>query len=755
MEDFLKSKSHSALTLSSIGHGHLDLAWLWPIRETKRKAARTISRVLYNLERNPGYIYGISQLQQLDWLKNQYPTLFEKAKKAIAAGQIEIQGATWAEMDTNMPSGEALIRHALLGKKFLRDEFDRDVNICWLPDTFGYSGNLPQILNKSGMDYFSTIKLAWNRVNVFPHRTFYWKGIDDTSVLVHMPPEGDYNSGASPHHLLKAEDRYPEKDLGEAMLVFGGGDGGGGPNESHFEFINREKDLYGLPKVKYSTTKDFFERISKKKIETTYKGELYLETHQGTLTTQAKNKYYNRLSERLLHNAEAIGTIAHLAGGEYPKAFLEKIWKEVLLYQFHDIIPGSSITRVHKESVARYKKLTAALRLYLYNALAKTEGDSLAAVNLTSFTRNEAVKHEDTWYTAKLLPYSAAKLKPVKNNYPELKYSAYAMSNDMLQLKFSRSGEIVSCIDSKGRQHAKQYLNRLTVFKDKIMVPFNAWDIDAKYRTKPHVNLRVASFKTYVDGPTLVRVQRYIYPKFSIIQKIVLEMGSDVVTFDTVVNWQECNHMLRAEFLPTNYSGTAKFDIQFGYIERPTTNKNKVEEAQFEVCAHKWAAVEDREGGFAVLNNCKYGYHVKESVVSLNLLRAPIFPDKTADRGLHRFKYAFCPFEKNDIEYVVKQGYALNNPLLVAKTKTFDSLVSVSTPNIIAETIKLAENGNDIVLRLYESCGKNTSATVTTSLPFKAAFTSSMIEEREEETSLENLSFTPFEVKTILLCQEG
>ena len=323
----LAAESESDFVYSAVGHGHLDQAWLWPLRETRRKAARTYTRQLNNIEDRDGYIYGTSQPQQLLWMKQLQPVVFERVKRAVAEGRMELQGSFWVETDTNMPGGESLVRQSLVGRRFLAEEFGLapdDMRLCWLPDTFGYSGNLPQILRKSGMDWFQTIKLAWNKVTVFPHRTFTWEGIDGSSVLVHMPPEGDYNSRGAADGLLRGLAQYPEKALNTALLVYGSGDGGGGPGEIHLEVTERERSLRGLPRVEYSTASDFFRALETKEIAHTHRGELYLETHQGTYTTQAQIKRLNRLVERKLHESEALGVMAEPLGAAAARGALAR-----------------------------------------------------------------------------------------------------------------------------------------------------------------------------------------------------------------------------------------------------------------------------------------------------------------------------------------------------------------------------------------------------------------------------------------------
>lgn len=737
----------------AVGHGHLDLAWLWPVRETIRKAARTYTNALNNLEKYPDYYYGTSQPQQLAWMREQYPDIYERVKQAIRSGRMEMQGAFWAECDTNLTGGESLIRQAIYGRRFIQEEFDLFPKICWLPDAFGFSGNLPQILRGCGMEYFSTIKLAWNKVNAFPHNSFYWQGIDGSQVLVHMPPEGDYNSAAGPKNLLEAARKYKEKDIGIGLLVYGGGDGGGGPQENHLELLHRERNLAGLPHVLLGTAEDFFNELSVRSVQDVYTGELYLETHQGTYTAQSKNKRYNRLCEQMLHNAEVLGTLHLLGGKPYPYAMLQDMWQEVLLYQFHDILPGSGIGRVHRESVEGYRQLQEMLQEYTDASLkVLADNGKPSALNLTSFPRDEFVKHEDKWYFASLAPYSADMMMAVAEGDEALRCTDTTLENGRVKLTFNAYGEIESFVDAEGNEVAGAYLNRLVLYRDKFTFPFDAWDIDQKYYKKSHKRLRATSHREYVDTVQVVRENTYRYPKFTVVQKVILAQYSDVVGFETWVDWHEKHHMLRAEFAPMAYGNTAKCEIQFGHIERSTTEKDSIETAQFEVCAHKWVATQNEERGFALLNDCKYGHRTKNGVLSLNLLRAPTFPDKEADRGEHSFTYAMLPFPAGETEQVVLEAYRLNNPLLVTNGVEFASLASTSQPSVVIETIKAAEDGGGVVLRLYESCGRPAQVQLNTAIPHAWANEADMLENPGEDMiDLAKLEFKPFEIKTIRL----
>ncbi|MFF2372031.1 glycoside hydrolase family 38 C-terminal domain-containing protein [Agromyces sp. NPDC058110] len=776
----LAAPSTSDFTYDAVGHGHLDMAWLWPLRETHRKAARTYVRAMNAIERRPDYVYGTSQPQQMHWMQQEHPALFERMKAAVADGRMELQGSFWVEPDTNLPSGESLVRQALVGRAFLQEQFgltDEQLRLCWLPDTFGYNGNLPQILKKSGMDWFQTIKLAWNKTNDFPHRTFQWQGIDGSSVLVHMPPEGDYNSRAGADNLLTGLQRYPEQVLETALLVYGSGDGGGGPNEIHHELLDRERGadgrgLRGLPRVRTSTAGDFFRRLEQLEIEHTHVGELYLETHQGTYTTQAQIKRHNRLVERRLHEVEALAVLV----GDDSRPVLAGHWREVLLNQFHDIIPGSSIARVNREAIATYERIEGELDAYtveLIERMPRAAGEA-TALNLTSFARDEVVKVGDTWFRAEVGPYAAAELRPLEPRpagaASELAFTDDSLGNGVVTLRFDADGVIVSCRDRAGAEHGGQGLNRLVVHRDPYVWPFNAWDIDPDYVKKPTRVLPMRLITSSIDGPTVTRTQEYRSKSVTVRQRIVLEAGSDVVRFDTEVDWHEKHRMLRAEFRPTHYGDTVRCEIQFGHLERVTTERDSVERAQFEVCAHKWIATEDAAGGFALLNDSKYGHRAKHGLLSLNLLRAPTFPDKTADRGHHRFTYAFTPFATGELAKVVREAYRLNTPLQVTDAAPFGPAASVDDPGVIIETVKRAEHGDGVVLRLYESLGRATTTALHVAIPAltdAAASVAAPVDEvgfaavetdllerpygMADQVDLGRLEFAPFEIKTIRL----
>lgn len=751
LADRLSAPSTSEFVYSAVGHGHLDMAWLWPLRETRRKAARTYVRALNAIDRRDDYIYGTSQPQQMAWMRERHPALFERMRRAVGEGRMELQGSFWVEPDTNLPSGESLVRQALVGRRFLQEEFgltDDQLRLCWLPDTFGYNGNLPQILRGTGMDWLQTIKLAWNKVNDFPHRSFHWQGIDGSTVLVHMPPEGDYNSRGAADNLLKGLRQYPERALNTALLVYGSGDGGGGPNETHHEITRRERSLRGLPRLEYSSAGDFFRSLEQRELTHTHVGDLYLETHQGTYTTQGRIKRHNRLVERKLHEVEALAVLT----GDDSRSVLEEHWREVLLNQFHDIIPGSSIARVNREAIEAYERIEADLDEYADELVGRLPRDrrALTALNLTSLPRSEFVRTDEGWFHAEVPPFAATPLEPAET-FPELASTTDTLSNGILTLRFDDTGAIASCLDRDGAEHSAGGLNRLVVHKDPYVWPFNAWDIKADYvNTAPRV-LGVTHVETELDGAVAVRRQVYRGRNVTIDQRVVLEAGSDVVRFETEVDWHEKHRMLRAEFRPRHYGDSVRCEIQFGHIQRVTTERDAVEKAQFEVCAHKWIATEDAGGGFALLNDGKYGHRAKNGLLSLNLLRSPTFPDKTADRGIHRFTYAFCPFDDGDLAKVVREGYRLNNPLRITDGAQFGSFAAVDDAGVIIETVKRAERVHGVVLRLYESLGRPITTALRVDLPHRTARETDLLERPSGEADLGRLVFRPFEIKTILL----
>ena len=719
-------------TLYAVGHSHLDLAWLWPVRETKRKSARTFTRQLNNIDRYPEYIYGASQPWQFEYLRDHLPALWERIKAQVALGRIEPQGGMYVEADTNLSGGEALIRQLYYGKTFFRKEFGKETEICWLPDVFGYNGNLPQILKGAGIPYFFTIKLSWNEHNKFPYRSFNWQGIDGSEVLVHMAPDEDYNSGALPASTRHAYENYPEKDVsGEALYVYGVGDGGGGPGEAFIELLNRQKTLAFTPQVRFSTALGFFKKLEtyREKLPS-YRGELYLEKHQGTYTTQGRNKRFNRKTEYALEDLETLCTAAWLKGLPYPQEKLDAWWKEALLYQFHDIIPGSAIHRVYKESTARYAEI-----------LCEIEAQKREALRFLAGEGNARLVYDPVAFTA-------AEEKRTQAD-GDLFLTDAVMRNRFLQVVFDRDGEIRSLRDGDGTEYCADCLNRLKLFYDKPLY-FNAWDIDWKYRDRPGVTLKAYKHELKKEKTRVTRINYYRHGRTKIRQEITLGADDDFVTVRTEADWHELFQMLRAEFLPAVTADEAACDIQYGTLYRSARDRTPLEKAQFEICAHKYVDVSDGEKGFSLMNDCKYGHRVKEGLISLNLLRSPVFPDPHADRGKHEFTYALYPHRGALSEETLSRAYRLNKPSVPFTGKHgFGPIVAVDNGEIVAELVKKAYHGNALVVRLYESQGKDAVAALKTDFAYKNAYETDLMEENETPVDPKDLTFRPFEIKTV------
>ena len=762
-----RDKDGADFCLSMIGHAHIDLAWLWPLRETKRKGVRTFSTVMEMMERYPEYVFGASQPQLFQWIKEDQPGLYEKIRDRIAEGRFECQGGMWVESDTNVPSGESLARQFLYGVKFFRREFGKDVKVAWLPDVFGFTASLPQIMKESGMEYFMTIKISWNEMNRFPHHTFVWSGLDGSEVLAHMPPTGDYVSSALPNSILAAQRNFIDKDVSnDALYLYGVGDGGGGPGPDHLERVKRAKKAAGLPAVKEEPAIDFFERIDKNRQE--YKkwcGELYLDAHQGTLTTQAKNKYYNRKMEIALRECEfACVMAARLCGATYPQDRIEEIWKEVLLYQFHDILPGSSIKRVYDESVARYQimleeveTIAAAARNEISNGIDTSNvANPVVLFNSLSFGRTEWVgKQKVTIPAMGWIVVSADGGDGCKSPV----FHGGVLENDELMVRFAGNGEIASMYDKAARRElvkSGMTFNRYRVHND----PGSAWDFKFTYRDEPAGSMALEGSEP-IFGETFAGVrQTYRYGQSKLTVDITLEQDSMALKFKCRADWNETGRALRVSFPADIRANEASCEIQFGHIKRPTHKNTSWDYCRLEVAAHKWVDVSENGYGMALLNDCKYGHNLWFNCLDLCLLRSTMNPGVNADKGVHDFTYMLLPHEGTLAESdVIEQAYRLNVPYISAAVESrFGplpgkfSFIRCDSGNIIAEAVKQAENGDGYIVRLYESKGKTRRAKITFDRARRVRLCS-ITEDDAGELTVDNntveLDFKPFEIHTI------
>jgi alpha-mannosidase len=771
-----KKANASAVTATAIGHAHIDTGWLWPVRETIRKSARTFASQIDLIERYPGYVFGASQPAHYAMVKKHYPALYEKIKLAVKAGSWEPQGGMWVEADCNVTSGESLVRQFVHGKNFFKDEFDFDVKNLWIPDVFGYSASIPQIMKRAGVDYFLTQKMSWSQFNKFPHTTFNWRGIDGSSVLTHFPPENTYNSMFNPKAMVRAETNFQEKEvLDEMMVLFGIGDGGGGPKEEIIERGLRQQDLEGTPKVKFDRADAFFERIAEHTDEMpTWSGELYLELHRGTLTTQSRTKRGNRLLELALRQTEYLLACGELS--DYPRQELDGIWKALLLNQFHDIIPGSSINMVYEVAEREYAEgLAACARIQEESAarLFQPDEQSLVLVNTLNIPFTQAVTLPEGWTGAagttvqteadgtvsalvELPAQGMLTLTRSDDAVAAVEVAELVLENELIRYEFAENGELVKAFDKAADKEVLAGSgNVITLYEDRPNA-WDAWDIDIFYEDQALETAQAAGHTSLGKGDVRqgLRFELKI-GQSTLTQKVFLDANSKRLDFVTEAEWQECHRMLRVAFPTAIRADQGTFDIQYGYARRNTHRNLSWDMARFEVAAHKYADLSDNDYGVALLNDCKYGYKVLENVLDLNLLRSPTQPDPDADLGHQVFTYSLLPhtgdFIRSDVQAEATQ---LNQPAACfAGYRQGDVSVPVQVGGngVGLEVLKKAEKEECLVVRLVEKLGCETTAEVTLSDP-KARLVETNLMEWTEEAQLGagtiQIPMQPFEIRT-------
>lgn len=769
-----KRASASAPTVYSVGHAHIDLGWLWPTRETVRKGGRTFSTALRLMEEYPEYVFGASQPQLYAWVKERYPKLFARVKAAVKRGQWECQGAMWVEPDMNLAGGEALVRQCLYGKGFFKKEFGKEVRNLWLPDVFGYSAALPQILRKCGVDVFMTQKISWNETNTFPHHTFEWRGIDGTPILAHFLPTNDYNSSNWPRQMIDAERRFTQNAVsGEFLNLFGVGDGGGGPSRAHIEFGRRQRDLEGAPKFRFARAEEFFKAIQKIPREKLplWVGELYLEYHRGTYTTQARMKKYNRRLELALRDLEFFSTLA----GAWPKAELDRIWKNTLLNQFHDILPGSSIAWVYKDAHAQSETNLGTIAELQKAALAKLHAPAgrgaaghFVVYNTLSWERSAVLnlgRGREAMVTVPSMGYTTVS----DGNGTAVSNSAAIatrnrLENDKVRVRIAADGTIASIYDKTARRETLAGpANVLTLWEDKPL-NFDAWDINHYYRqTAPEQAKRTSFTVEKASGLTVKIAQRLSIGSSTIHQRISIRQGSALVTVENRVDWKETRRMLRAAARPDVHSHEASYEIQYGLLRRPTHHNTSWDAAKFEVPGHRFCDLSQPDRGFAVVNDCKYGHAVQGNLIELTLLRSPTSPDDTADRCVHEFAFGYYP-HGGDLAHsdVVQVAHEFNSPCVVhavavAPKVLRASFLSVDGGAVKIEAVKRAESGTGTVVRMYEMLGTTATVTLTAARLWRQVSETDMLEQNPKKVSgagnAATLTFKPFEIRTLLLCR--
>lgn len=758
----------TTLTYSSIGHSHLDLLFLWPQRETPRKCARTMSTVMKMMDRFPEYKFTLSQAPVYLWLKEQYPELYERMCRRIREGRLEVVGALYIECDTNLPGGESLVRQLLYGKRFFRKEFGQDMQVGFLPDVFGYSAALPQLFVKAGVPYFTTNKLSMNDTNRFPRYTFWWYGMDGTRILTHMLPENSYTSASVPQMAIYGEYHDTDKDVcPRGLQLYGLGDGGGGPGYEHMERRRRSRNLKGTPPLEDEFVVDFFKRIEKNADQyRDWHGELYFERHQGTYTSMAKQKKWNRTLEQDLHTLEWLSSL----GGTYPRDWLYEAWQDVMLYQFHDCLPGSAIDRVYAQTQARYAQLhlEALHRIeeqkqFLAAGLnADGMEKPVAVFNPTPVDRTEYLERDGRELPVSVPAYGITvadlgKAQPITRTDRQ----GRILENDWICLSFCVDGTVDSLYDKCAEREmlpAGQRGNRLVCFPDEN----THWDIEKAYLDRPGQPARCLTMERYDRGAgQFLHMTFQIGKASTITQTVRLNKNSARVDFRTEVSWQEEYQMLRVRWPVDVVAEQAACDIQFGHVFRPTHHNTSWDQAKFEVCAHKWADMSDRSGGLALLNDCKYGYKLWDNVLDLCLLRSQNCPCEHGDIGKHSFTYAVYPHRGDAWDGgVVREGYCLNYPLetaqIIPQKRQDVPGVRVLSGTVLVETIKTAEDSDRQILRLYEAAGGVTEARIALN-GWRAVSLCNLLEEpidREDLVITEEgarIHFHAFEIQTLLV----
>jgi alpha-mannosidase len=774
-----------------IGHTHIDVAWWWTVEQTREKVGRSFATVLKLMDEYPNYKFMSSQPQLYVFLKERYPELYEKIKARVREGRWEAEGGMWVEADCNLTSGESLVRQFIFGKKFFREEFGVDNRILWLPDVFGYSGALPQIMKKSGIDYFMTTKLAWNQFNKIPNDTMYWKGIDGSKVLAHLittlgvgQPIKDffttYNGMLHPDSIMGGWKRYQNKDINNDILVsYGYGDGGGGPTREMLETsIRMEKGIKGIPKVRQEFSRNYFEeleeRVKDNKRLATWEGELYFEYHRGTYTSMARNKKSNRKSEIGLMDIEFLATV-NRSNISYPKNELELLWKQVLINQFHDILPGTSIKEVYDVTKKEYEVIETTIedmKASYLNSMVDTEtNEAVVIFNTLGHQRNDFVIFQDieadvledelgkqyvlqtTKENKKIafvegLPskgYKKFKLTNKKNTILDAKIhlDGYRMRTPFYNVQFNEQGFIEQLYDIEYEREIVQegeMINLLRIYEDKPIY-YDNWDIDIFYTEKYWDVDQVESFEWIENGPVRATVEIKRKVSRSIItQKIHFYAQHRRIDFETYVDWKESQHLLKVHFPVDVHTDEATFDIQFGNLTRKTHQNTSWDRARFESCGQKWMDLSEGHYGVSLMNDSKYGHSVHESNMALTLIKSGIEPNLRTDQEEHLFTYALYPHGGTWKEAkTVEEAYHLNVPAIVAKGRCrYDekSYLWVDQDNIIIETIKEAEDGNGFIIRMYESENARTKAVLEINLDFEKAYTCNLIEEVEEELSV-------------------
>ncbi|SHJ86863.1 alpha-mannosidase [Anaerocolumna jejuensis DSM 15929] len=736
-----------------IGHTHIDVAWWWTVEQTREKVGRSFATVLKLMEEYPNYKFMSSQPQLYYFLKERYPELYARLKERVKEGRWEPEGGMWVEADCNLTSGESLVRQFLHGKKFFKEEFGVDNRVLWLPDVFGYSGALPQIMKKSGIDYFMTTKLAWNQFNKIPNDTMYWKGIDGTQIFTHLITTlgvgqsteeffTTYNGMLHPDSIMGGWTRYQNKDINNDILIsYGYGDGGGGPTREMLETsIRMEKGVRGIPKVRQEFAGTYFEelfnRVKDNKRLAVWEGEFYFEYHRGTYTSMARNKRSNRKSELMLMDLELLSVLSLKNQVPYPAEELDAMWKKVLLNQFHDILPGSSIKEVYEVTKKEYAELAEKAGAAIHNCLSELTGDGegVTVYNTLGFLRDDIVNLGDI--NAEALKDTEGNIYPVQKSADgavaylkgipskgsktfetvtgkEGDKPFYLKGNHLetpyYTIELDEQGLFTSIYDKENDREVLQdgqQGNLFRMYEDKPIY-YDNWDIDIFYTEKfwDVTDIFRMEWTEIGEVRATLEIQRNISSSV-IRQKIYFYAHSRRIEFNTYVDWKEHQHLLKVHFPVNIHSDEASFDIQFGNLTRKVHSNTSWDTARFESCGHKWIDLSEGHYGVSLLNDCKYGHSVKDGNMAITLIKSGIEPNPATDQEEHYFTYAIYPHAENwRAAGTVFEAAKLNQPAYAVKggnPGAAFSFVSVNKPNVMIETVKQAEDGAGVILRIYE-----------------------------------------------------
>ncbi|MFZ7946924.1 MULTISPECIES: alpha-mannosidase [Bacillaceae] len=796
----------SDITIHTVGHTHIDVAWLWRLRNTREKSARSFSTVLHLMKQFPEYLFLQTQPQLYDYIKTDYPDIYEQMKARIAEGKWEAGGAMWLEADCNIPSGESLVRQILHGKNFFKEEFGVDCTYLWLPDVFGYSWALPQILKKSGINTMMTTKISWNQYNRMPHDTFYWKGIDGSEILTHFittpePWNGPdswfytYNGFITAKTVKGAWTGYRDKDLSKDLLLsYGYGDGGGGVNRHMLEMREKLDMMPGMPNVKASTAGDFFEKLHQNVAESKgyihkWDGELYLEYHRGTYTSQAFMKKMNRKLELLYRRSEFLSSWLSENGAWMGDTELKDGWKIILRNQFHDIIPGSSIHEVYEDAKEEYAEAFQIVQQVdkeiLQNGIAAAD-HSVVVINSShqKDRRNVFVsqfddfaagvwkdsngnvlnhqKRENGWlvevnslpsFGAATLYFDPAEAAPVSSNFV---YQDRKLETPYYLVQWNEFGQLTKLYDKESQRSVLEEGtkgNVLQIFEDKPLA-HDAWDIDLFYQEKMEEIRDIATFEVAENGELAFSILvTWKYHHSEISQRIVFYHNDRRIDFETNVDWHEKRKLLKASF-PVNIRATeATYDIQFGNVKRPTHWNTSWEMAKFETVGHQWADLSEPDYGVSLLNDSKYGYDIKENVMRLTLLKSAIHPDPQADQGQHSFTYSLYPHIGDWRQgKTVEKAWDLNDPITAVEGKWTKeaSFLEATADHVWFDAVKPAYDGNGIIIRLHEFEGRRGKVAINIAENITSWVETNLMEEPMGVASTGPIEFDikPYEIKT-------